>query len=318
MARILNVVFSFNRGPLLANCVKSIRRFDPGSQIVVLDDDSDDPETRRVLERIAKTDGVVLETGATDKAHHGNLYANMNRAVKLAAARGFDLVHFIQDDMQLVWRRPDLAEHVEAIFESDERAYQVQVHFVKRLGKSEVEPARKPRAYRVRTIGGDLGVFHVRRILERGLEFGPSEREWAERAARLGGEVYATADPVIARIPWPRSARFGQMRGSTIRARSDLLLRPLDASAVRGLVSRDPVERPWGEDWIAPWGWSCWQPYHHDASVAGWLQAIARAAWKQRSLRGLWPRRVIEPRVTRGRSLSPADAGIPVREELDR
>jgi hypothetical protein len=288
----LNVLFSFNRGPLLANCVESIRRFHPESPVVVFDDNSSDPETLRVLERIAGAGSEVVPSGPVKGPPYGNLYVNMNRALDLAASRGHEFVHFVQDDTQFVWRRADLVEHVTAIFRGHPNAYQMQVHFLKRLGQSHAEPLRDLRAYRILTPGGDLGFFHVGRVRERGLEFGPTEKAWATRAAALGLEAYGTADPVMARIPWPKKTGQGTTRGRVVGGARDFLIRPLDALAVSRLVSRDVEQRPYGEDWCVPWGWRCWQPYPTDPSYARWTRAIVTTAVRRRSLRGLTPRRV--------------------------
>jgi len=288
----LNVLFSFNRGPLLANCVDSIRRFHPDSGLVVFDDHSTDAETRRVLERIAGSGGEVIPSEPAKATRYGNLYVNMNRAIELAAERGREVVHFVQDDTQFVWRREDLLEHVGTIFREHPQAYQMQVHFVKRLGFSHVEPLPAERAYRMLTPGGDLGFFHVGRVRESGLAFGPTEKAWAVRAAALGLEVYGTADPVIARIPWPQKSAQSGTRGRVASGGRAFLIRPLDSRTVARLVNRDIAERPWGESWCLPWGWRCWQPYPSDPSYARWGRAIVVTAVRRRSLRGLTPHRV--------------------------
>jgi hypothetical protein len=292
MPPILEAVFSYNRGPLLANTLASLRHFHPDRRLVVFDDNSSDTETQRVLDQFAKSGGEVIRSGPSQARKYGNLYDNMNRAVALAASDGHELVHFVQDDTQIVWRRPDLLEHVNAVFRAQPDAYQVQLHFAKRLGHSNAQPLRGLRAQRILTPGGDLGVIHVARVRERGLGFGPTERDGGLRAAALGLAAYATADPVVARVPWPRKSTRGQMRGRDASGGSAFLIRPLDADTIARLVQRDPAERPYGEDWYEPWGWRCWAPYPTDPSLARWGRALLVTAVRRRSFAGLTPRRV--------------------------
>ena len=290
--RILTAVFSYNRGELLANCLDSLRQLDPAGAVAIFDDASDAPDVLARLERAEREGSQVIRTPLAAKEHHGSLYRNMNRALELAGERGFDLVCFVQDDMQALWRRPDLEAHAEAVFAAFPRASQLQIHFSKRLGNSRVTSVDGLRAYRVNSLAGDLGLFHVARVKAAGLVFGPDERSWSRRARELGLESLATADPVFARVPWPRSARYGRMRGPRREQTRGLLLRPLAPAEIRRLTSRDPRQRPWGEDWIVPNGWRCWRPFPHDPSWYEWLYTMARAAVRQRSFEGLVPRRV--------------------------
>jgi hypothetical protein len=285
-------VFSFNRGELLENCARSLLRFQLEGDRVIFDDASDDPATLRALAGLSASGIRVITTPVAEKAHHGSLYANMNRALDEAERCGCELVHFLQDDMQLLWRRRDLASHARELFGAYPDVIQLQLHFVKRLGKSRVALLPRRRAYRVLTLPGDLGVFHVARIRASGLSFEPNEAAWGNRARSLGLGVLATADPIAARVPWPRSARFGRMRGALVESAEELLLAPLDEGRIRALASRDPVRRPWGEDWIEPNGWRCWRPFPHDDSWLEWGFALTHSAIRQRSLQGLRPRRV--------------------------
>ena len=290
--RMITAVFSYNRGELLTNCLASIRLFLPESEIVVFDDASDDPDTLEVLARAQEAGARIVATPTGEKQHHGNLYSNMNLAIEVAAARGCEFAHFVQDDMQLLWRRPDLLAHASAVFGAHPEASQLQLHFAKRLGKSRVTLLPRERVSQVSTRPGDLGLFHVPRMRASDIEFGPDERSWGRRAQDLGLEVFATADPIAAMVPWPRSARFGRMRGAPIQNACELLLEPLSEDSVRAFTSRDPARRPWGEDWIVPNGWRCWRPFPHDPSRLEWAYLVVRAAASQRSFAGLWPSRV--------------------------
>lgn len=92
-------IFSFNRGKYLRNCVESIRTCIPEADIVIFDDNSDDPETLAYLEEAAVSCRIV-EPGEIGTIKHGGLYHNMNAALDLLRDRS--LLCFLQDDTQLV------------------------------------------------------------------------------------------------------------------------------------------------------------------------------------------------------------------------
>ncbi len=98
-------VFSFNRGQFLQNCIQSIENCAVHSKIIVFDDNSDDPETIKVLRDI-ETSHTVLQPGHSSQHHLGGLYGNMQSALEYC--KDEELVCFLQDDTQLV--RP-LTEH---------------------------------------------------------------------------------------------------------------------------------------------------------------------------------------------------------------
>jgi glycosyltransferase involved in cell wall biosynthesis len=125
-------VFSYNRGPHLKNCVESIERCAPGSEIVVYDDRSDDPETKRILDEIARRHEVRSGTDRTSGDQHGALYANMQRAIESVADDR--ILFFIQDDTQLV--RPltgDDTDFIREYFRKHIRAGFLSPVFQKRI-----------------------------------------------------------------------------------------------------------------------------------------------------------------------------------------
>lgn len=169
--------------------------------IVVFDDLSDDPATQEILRLISdRGHEVISSAGRAPDDAHGNLFANMNRALDLAGARGFRLLHLVQDDLQLVRRCDELADRVLAILDAFPDACQVMVHFMRRLGITYPVPVVEQRAYRMNSIG-DLGFVDVRRLEQRGFRFQSSER------ARL-------PPPPVARgarsRSWTRQRRCGE------------------------------------------------------------------------------------------------------------
>lgn len=100
--RLQFVVFSYNRGRFLAHCIDTLERCAPGCPVLILDDNSDDPATRQVLEELGTRHVVVLPPSTASGSHskHGGLYANMQAA--LDRLDDSALMCTLQDDMQLV------------------------------------------------------------------------------------------------------------------------------------------------------------------------------------------------------------------------
>lgn len=103
-------VFSFNRGRFLRNCIDSIERCFPGAMVTIFDDDSDDPDTRQVLDSLAAKYRVE-QPGSGSTHRLGGLYDNMQAALDICGGQG--TLCFLQDDTQLV--RPILQEDLEDI-----------------------------------------------------------------------------------------------------------------------------------------------------------------------------------------------------------
>lgn len=100
MTALLSVaVYSFNRGPWLANCVASVRRNLPFAALTVFDDSSDEAGTRAVLADLAAQGVAVAVPDGARGARHGGLYANMQAAL---AGCGTRLILNLQDDAQVV------------------------------------------------------------------------------------------------------------------------------------------------------------------------------------------------------------------------
>lgn len=97
-------VFSYNRGPFLENCIRSIEACAPQCKLTVIDDGSDDKETCEVLERVSSRHRVISKTAETGHKL-GGLYANMQVAYELSDDD--ELICFLQDDTQMVRRLSD-------------------------------------------------------------------------------------------------------------------------------------------------------------------------------------------------------------------
>lgn len=102
------VIFSFNRGRLLRNCVMSVRELMPDVPITVFDDRSTDKETSAILEGFNREGLAKILTPQASRdtregcTPHGGLYENIQSFLDVHARSSLAL--FLQDDTQIVRR----------------------------------------------------------------------------------------------------------------------------------------------------------------------------------------------------------------------
>jgi hypothetical protein len=289
----MTAVFSYNRGDLLANCVRSIEEFSPPTTLVIFDDRSDDPDTEAELARIAKRGHEVITSENLPTGAYGNLFKNFTRAVELARERGFSLLHFVEDDMQFVRRSSSLPDDAAAVFRAFPRAAQVSAMFWKYATKARGTLHERPAVYEMQQAPGcGLGFLDVHRLQASGFQHQPDEATSVRLGGSLGLKFMTLAFPVVARVPWPMYSRFRAMKGRRVTSAKPYLIKPLEEADIARLMQRDLTEPPYHEHYCLPWGWRCWQPYGWTASHSEWIKILLIVARHRRSVRGLIPRRV--------------------------
>jgi hypothetical protein len=254
-------VFSYNRGTYLSHCLDSIARNLPGAVVRVYDDRSDDPLTCETLRSLAVP---VVQPDAVEKAQHGGLYANMQRA--------FDQVEtpyllFLQDDMQVVRHvdTGDLAE-IAAIFAADADCALISPLFMKaayaRKLRAQYEPAGARRSYRVaaqiaradmRYAFADVCLMDVARMRAAGFQILPGEGLNEVQAKEKFSQMPVMADPFAFYCPEvptfrnrkrPLSGRLARLRG--------LGFHDLTAQDTKALRQRPLDSWPFAEDFLTP------------------------------------------------------------------
>ncbi|MDX1589074.1 MAG: glycosyltransferase [Oleiphilaceae bacterium] len=184
MTTLTVCIFSFNRGQFLRNCVASCRECLPEADIVIFDDNSDDPETLDYLDAV-KDRCQVIKPSEIGTIKHGGLYHNMNGALDRFSDR--PLVCFLQDDTQLV--RPVSStelEEIQGLFDRNQSLGFVHPCFIRGidLRKRPVTPLTGPAPdffYREDTGQSagihysDLVLFQPARLKEAGWRFHQSE-----------------------------------------------------------------------------------------------------------------------------------------------
>lgn len=205
-------VFSYNRGPFLRNCIASIERCVEAPRIMVFDDDSDDPETRSILDEIGRRHEVRGAAAASEATHKcGGLYGNMQAALDSAAADS--LLCFVQDDTQLV--RPldsTDVEHIHGFFAKDPTAAFLQSAFLLAINRQRNESIttydaqrycyyRASGKQRVGVHFSAISICHTQRLRDAQWQFQPRERDNDEQAAKLFGKMGFIRDPFVAWLP---------------------------------------------------------------------------------------------------------------------
>lgn len=246
-------LFTYNRPTLLANAVRSIDRFFPWGDRMILDDGSSDPRVHNYLRRIARESQwrVVVRPRVAGRSY-GGYYDNMRCALDRALADGYDYCFFFEDDEQMVWRKDDYLDYVEGVFARCPDAIQLQPLFFRRIISytRTIEYIRSARAYRTNrgfTTTGIWDLAAVRRypdyrfICANGDDMPANSSYWMKRGYR----VYLQFDPTVAIVPWVRSRSESTWEGDEggSPAGAEFLLKPLDEDEVELLQER-PASLP--------------------------------------------------------------------------
>lgn len=297
MAVLQFVIFGFNRGHFLAHCVESIERCAPHCPVTIFDDDSDDPQTRQVLEKLAARYRIVRpsrEPGSNSK--HGGLYANMEAALSLLDDDS--LMCSLQDDMQLV--RPLREREIESIaalindkpgrgflhhaFMKGAERQNTLINYDKTDGVYYAErPGSSAGQYY-----SDIFIAHVGGLRKAGWHFLPREAHNEQQARGLFTPMAHLRDPFTAWLPaataWRGKRRTWALRqGEKVNRCGFHPLHILDTDQDARFIDRDPTQLPFAEDWLALKGEPLPQPWiYHPLQNSRWLKWLNSAELKLR------------------------------------
>jgi len=255
---MLLCVFSFNMGKALANCLDSIGRHCAGFDVVLADDQSDDPETVWTIERYRSIFAHVHpSTKAKTGQRHGNLYSNIQEMCGYARSRGYRYLFMIQDDMQFV-RPLDAAVCREygGIFDFD-RVLQVDPRFL-RPRSGAVEIRRDMHAYSFlpgddRRSYADVGILDLEVLRRLDWHFLPSERENKVALSRLGYLRVFPFTPVFMHVPFPEKYSKGRKRVRFFPYRRGMYsYHDMSADEISAMDGRDIGSVPYYKDFLKP------------------------------------------------------------------
>ncbi|MGH9082045.1 MAG: hypothetical protein ACRDY3_06655 [Acidimicrobiales bacterium] len=273
----------------------SFRAVCPESELLVIDNGSPQRSIGRELAERAVSDEhlevVRRDAGRPVHPKVGTLHDAYCYAFDVARRRGFDYVHLLQGDLQVMWWDEDARHMLAELFGRHPHCVNIHMLALSKdrwlMGDVVVDGASGDPVI-PRYGMTDTGVFHLRRWDALDLRFWGSEEETSSRALARGLEVVASPWPTEVPVPWPAVVRRGRQVGREIRTEKPFLCRPLDERSVTAVKS-SPRPVAW-EDICVPWGWSCLSPmsatdltrwYYlnyrlHDLRRNGWRRGAPR------------------------------------------
>jgi hypothetical protein len=221
---------------------------------------------REELSRIAGHDDnidLVLRSANDVRQNRkvGSLYSAYEMAFAYAIDQGYDLLHLIQGDFQVLWWDDDVVEKSNEIFAAHASCVNILTQGLPRSKAlaDELQISAADGLMRLENYGiTDTGLFHLGRWKARSMRFGQFEQSHAQKYLREGLEVLYHPWPTDAAIPWPAVVRNGIRKGREVTTTRPYLLKPLTPQGKNDVkTAPGPV---WLEDVCVPWGWVCLTP----------------------------------------------------------
>lgn len=261
---MIHVVVGHGLRTYFLNSVRSVRSVAPNDEILVVDNASPDQRLRDDLKRIADADPkmrlLLRDSNSLVNGKVGGLYDAYREAFEIAVREGFDYVHLVQGDLQVLWWDDDVLSRAAEIFAAVPLCVNIFTcmlstdwEFDGTLVDSGVD-----KLTRIRDFGLlDLGLYDLDRWRRLGVSFDNDEREHGSRYLSEGFSVICHPWPTDAPIPWPSVVRNGVQQGREVKLVKPYLLKPVTPIGIEQLKARDWT---WLEEACIPWGWTCLTP----------------------------------------------------------
>jgi hypothetical protein len=293
--RLLHVIVGHKFPIYFENAINSALRMTTNDDILVVDNASNESGIIRRLQVLAHAHPrvrLVLRT-TNDLSRNrkvGGLYDAYNEVMAYALERGYDYVHIMQHDMQMLWWDESIIRRAGEIFAEYPECVNISMQIPSSTFRlSGLLDYVKPKLILLSRYGlTDTGLYDMAKWRARDMRFSDSEAAHALKYLNQGLQVFIHPLPAVAPIPWPAVVRSGKVVGREVRSRREFLLRPLAPAEITVVKeSTDPV---WSEDVCVPWGWTCLTPYcTSDLRSINYLVSLYRAI-RHRGLRAAWPR----------------------------
>jgi hypothetical protein len=263
--------------------------------ILVVDNASGMPALTRELQSIAEREPRVslLLRGTNDIARNakvGGLYDAYKEIVGYALHRGYEYLHIMQHDMQMVWWDDTIIARATEIFAEYPECVNIPtIALAGDLANSGGLEYLKPKLVSLSHYGlTDTGLYDLVKWRARDMRFGESETAHSQQYLKEGLRVICHPLPTVVFVPWPAVIRSGRVVGREVQSRHQFLLRPLTDSEIRQV--KESTERVWMEDVCIPWGWTCLTPYWTTdlRTITYWVYRYRDI--RSRGLRAAWPR----------------------------
>jgi glycosyltransferase involved in cell wall biosynthesis len=293
--RLLHVIVGHKFPTYFENAINSVVRMTTNDGILVVDNASNESSIIRRLQALADAHPRVrlVLRSTNDLSRNtkvGGLYDAYNEVMTYALEQGYDYVHIMQHDMQMLWWDESIIRRAGEIFAEYPECVNISMQVPSvTLRLSDLLDYVKPKLIRLSRYGlTDTGLYDMAKWRARDMRFSDSETAHALKYLNQGLQVFIHPLPAVAPIPWPAVVRSGKVVGHEVKSRRELLLRPLTPAQITAAKeSTDPV---WSEEICVPWGWTCLTPYWtSDLRNIGYLVSLYRAI-RRRGLRAAWPR----------------------------
>ncbi|MGB0867859.1 MAG: glycosyltransferase [Granulosicoccaceae bacterium] len=287
------LVFSFNRGQFLRNCIASIERYAPDSKVLIVDDLSDEPETQQVLQELGQRYRIWQPELDSNQHKLGGLYANMQSAFENLPDDA--LVCCLQDDMQLVRdiRERDIAD-MQSYFKNNPNAGFLHHAFMKGhqraryIRTTRFDPDQK--VYLREADGKRVGEYfsavftaRVDRLKSKGWSFGKSEKANNQKASATFDRMGFMRNPFAHWLPCVPSHRHKRkswaIKVAEKRTGAGFYpFSPFEATTVEDFLSRDDAVLPIAEDFLSTTPMAPVNPwiYHPLQGAPRWLYLAHR------------------------------------------
>jgi len=293
--RVLHAIVGHKLPVYFENAIDSMLFMTGNDDVLVVDNASGVPELisqmRSVAAREPRVRLLLRDTNDISRnSKVGGLYDAYNEVFDHALGQGYDYLHLMQHDMQVVWWDEAVMRRAREIFEEYPECVNISTLGLPRhLSLSGGLEYVKPKLTLMLAYGlTDTGIYDLAKWRARGMSFGESESAHGRKYLNEGLRVFSHPLPTVAPIPWPAVVRSGKVVGREIQSSQQFLLRPLtDAEIGHVKESTEPV---WLEDICIPWDWTCLTPYWVTdlRSISYWVYCYRDM--RSRGLRAAWPR----------------------------
>jgi hypothetical protein len=294
--RVLHAIVGHQFPVYFINAVNSVLLMTGNDDIIVVDNASNLPMLTNELWSIADKESrvhlLLRETNDISRnSKVGGLYDAYNEVVSYALRQGYDYLHIMQNDMQLLWWDESVMRHAREIYAEYPQCVNISMLVLPfhTLTLDDSLEYIKPKLAFLRGYGlTDTGLYDLERWRRLDMRFLDSESAHAKKYLSQGLRVFCHPLPTVAFIPWPAVVRNGRVKGREVHSPQQFLLQPLNPSEI-GHV-KEVTEPVCLESVGIPWGWTCLTPYWvTDLRTIDywvyWYRDIRR-----RGLRAAWPR----------------------------
>ena len=293
--RLLHVIVGHKFPIYFANAINSVLRMTTNDDILVVDNASNESSIIKRLQVLANAHPrvrLVLRTtnDLSRNSKVGGLYDAYNEVMTYALEQGYDYVHIMQHDMQMLWWDESIMRRAREIFAEYPECVNISMQVPSVTFRlSDLLDYVKPKLILLSRYGlTDTGLYDMAKWRARDMRFSDRETAHALKYLNQGLQVFIHPLPTVAPIPWPAVVRCGRVVGHEINCRHELLLRPLSPAEIT--FAKETTEPVWSEDICVPWGWTCLTPYWtSDLGSINYLVSLYRAI-RHHGLRAAWPR----------------------------